>query len=128
MPFESVIYPQRRLIVTTGTGVLTGEEGLACCVGLKKRPEFDPSFDQLLDLTAATKFNASPDDMRRIAQESLFSPSSRRAIIAIEPGIFGLARMFEAFRGLSDVGEQVSVFRDMKQALDWLSSPQVKSS
>lgn len=121
MPFDSVIYPTRRLIVTTGTGFLTGDDGLACAIGLKIKPGFDPSFNQLLDLTAATRFTATADQMKRIAQESTFSKSSRRAIVASEEAVFGLARMFQAYRSMSGVGEQVKVFKEINPALKWLS-------
>jgi len=121
MPFDSVIYPNRRLIVTTGTGFLTGDDGLACATGLKNKPGFDPSFNQLLDLTAATRFTATPEQIERIAQESNFSQSSRRAIVASEEKVFGLARMFQAYRNLSGVGEQVRVFKEINPALKWLS-------
>jgi len=121
MPFESVIYPDRRLIVSTGTGIVTGDDGLACCVGLKTKPQFNPSFNQLIDLSPATKFTATPEQIRRIAQEPLLASSSRRAIVAAESAVFGLARMFEAYRSLSEAGEHVRVFREIDSALDWLS-------
>jgi len=121
MPFSSVISPERRLVITTGTGVLTGDEGLACCTELRDRPGFDPSFNQLLDLTAATRFDATREQIKLMAQVPLFAASSRRAIVTAEAGVFGLARMFEAYRSLSGMGEQVMVFREMKLALEWLA-------
>jgi hypothetical protein len=122
MPFNSVIDAGRHLVITTATGNLTGEEGLACCLRLKKRPDFDPAFNQLLDFTQATRFDATAGELRTIAAQSLFSPASRRAIVATNPTIFGLARMFEAYRNISDVGERVMVFREMREALAWLDT------
>lgn len=122
MPFNSVVDVGRRLIVTTGTGDLTGDEGLACCSQLKERTDFDPGFNQLLDFTGATRFDATSAQLRKMAAQSLFSSASRRAIVATNPAIFGLARMFEAYRNVSDVGEQVMVFSDMKEAMAWIDS------
>jgi hypothetical protein len=122
MPFNSVIDAKRRLVVTTGTGDLTGDEGLACCLQLKKRADFDPTFNQLLDLTGATRFDATSDQLRRMAGEGLFSRSSRRAIVTSNPTIFGLARMFETYRSNSPAGEHIMVFREMREALEWLDA------
>jgi hypothetical protein len=120
MPFDSVIEAGRNLVVTTGRGILTGEEGLACCLQLKERTDFDPRFNQLLDLTLATRFDATPSQLEVIASQPLFAKTSRRAIVATRPAIFGLARMFESYRSISGMGEQVMVFSEMQQALDWL--------
>jgi hypothetical protein len=121
MPFNSVIDTERRLIVSTGTDVVTGDEGLACCRQLKNRPDFNPAFNQLLDLTSATRFDATQDQLRRIANESLLSPGSRRAVVATNPTIFGLARMFQSYRSLSQVSENVMVFNRLDQAVAWLN-------
>jgi len=122
MPFNSVIDADRRLVVTTGTGVVTGDEGLACCVQLKDRKDFDPAFNQLLDFTPATRFDATAAQLRTIALQPLFSRASRRAIVAPNPTIFGLARMFESYRSISEVGEHVMVFSAMDKALEWLEA------
>jgi hypothetical protein len=122
MPFDSVIEAKRHLVITTGTGVLTGEEGLACCLKLKGRADFDPAFNQLLDLTLATRFEATPSQLQTIAAQPLFSSNSRRAIVAKNPAIFGLARMFESYRSLSEVGEHVMVFSEIDQAIQWIDS------
>jgi hypothetical protein len=125
MPFNSVIDLSRHLVVTTATGDLTGDEGLACCLQLKERTDFDPAFNQLLDFTNATRFDASAGQLRTIAAQRLFSSTSRRAIVATNPAIFGLARMFQSYRSLSNVGENIMVFRDLREALIWLDAPEI---
>jgi hypothetical protein len=124
MPFNSVIDASRHLIVTTATGDLTGDEGLACCLQLREQAGFDPGFNQLIDFTHANRFDATSAQLRTIAAQPLFSVASRRAIVATNPTIFGLARMFESYRGASDLGEHVMVFRDMREALTWLDTSQ----
>lgn len=120
MPFNSVIDRGRRLVVTTATGDLTGDEGLASCQQLKERADFDAAFDQLLDFTQATRFDATTAELRSIAAQPLFSASSRRAIVAPNSTIFGMARMFETYRHMYGFGEQIMVFREMHEALEWL--------
>jgi len=122
MPFNSVIDASRNLVISTATGDLTGDEVFARCLQLKERDDFNPAFNQLLDFTRAHRFDATADQLRRIASEPLFSSASRRAIVATNPTIFGLARMFESYRSISDVGEDVRVFREMREALAWLDA------
>jgi hypothetical protein len=122
MPFHSVIDARRHLVVTTATGDLSGDEGLACCLQLRERADFDPAFNQLLDFTHATSFDATSGQLRTIAAQPLFSPASRRAIVATNPTIFGLARMFESYRSSSESGEHVMVFRELREALEWLDA------
>jgi hypothetical protein len=124
MPFNSVINVSRHLVMTTATGEVTGDEGLACCLELKARTDFDPAFNQLLDFTQATRFDATTGQIRQIAAQPLFSSASRRAIVATDPAIFGVARMFEAYRSISNVGERIMVFSDMREALVWLDAPE----
>jgi hypothetical protein len=121
MPFNSVIDARRHLVVTTATGDATGDEGLACCLELKARSDFDPAFDQLLDFSNANRFDATAGQLRKIAAQPLFTRTSRRAIVATNPAIFGVARMFEAYRSISDLGEHIMVFSDMSEALKWLN-------
>jgi hypothetical protein len=89
---------------------------------LKERADFDPAFNQLLDFTHAARFDATAVQLRTIAAQPLFSRASRRAIVATNDAIFGLARMFEAYRSISDVGERVMVFRETHEALAWLET------
>jgi hypothetical protein len=86
---------------------------------LLANPDFDPSFDQLIDMTAATKLEISEYEARTLATRRIFSPKSRRALVATEPHIFGLGRMMEIYRdGLSYA--EVHVFYSMDKALNWL--------
>jgi hypothetical protein len=120
MPFNSIIDVNRRLVVTTGTSILNGDEGLRCCEQLKKRPDFDPAFNQQLDPTSATRFDATSVQVQAIAAQRLFSRESRRAIVASQPAICGLARMYESYRALTEVGERIRVFNELGEALEWL--------
>ena len=43
---------------------------------LSKDPDFDSSFSQIADFTQVTRIELSPDDVRTLAQRSLFFPDS----------------------------------------------------
>ena len=51
MPFDYFIDQERRLVITTGTGIVTGAEIKAHYERLLADPVFDNRFNQLIDLT-----------------------------------------------------------------------------
>jgi hypothetical protein len=110
---------QRRLILTTAEGRVTFDDVRDHQGRLLADPDFDASFDQLIDATAATKFEISADQARILAKRCIFSPKSRRAFVATEPHIFGLGRMMEIYREGLEYAD-VHVFYSMDEALKWL--------
>lgn len=100
--------------------MLTRDDILGHLDQLSADPDFDPSYFQLQDYTQFTRLAITPDDVRVITERSIFSPSSRRALLVKNDVQFGLARMVELHRGLK--GETgVRVFRTLDEALDWIS-------
>src|SRR5260370_379170 len=80
VPTAYEINKQRRLVISTGLEPLTLADALAHQDKLARDPDFDPSFSQILDLTRVTLINLQANDIRRLAQKTIFSPESRRAI------------------------------------------------
>jgi hypothetical protein len=110
---------KRRLVLSSGEGVLTKEDILGHMERLSKDPEFDPDFSQVSDFTHLTGVDFGPEDVRLFAQRNIFSPRSRRAFVVKDDLQFGLARMFEIHRELK--GESgIRVFRTFDEALDWI--------
>jgi hypothetical protein len=119
MPFYYKIDKESRLVMSTGSGVLTVADSLAHQDELLKDPDFRPSFSQLMDLTHVTKLEHTSEDVRRVAQRPVFSPSSRRAILVTADMTFEVARRFEMLR--EALGEKgIRVFRDLDDALEWV--------
>ena len=121
MPTTYEINKQRRLVISTGSGRITLAEALAHQEKLQKDPDFDPSFSQVIDLTRITDFALEANDIRRLAQGTIFSRESRRAIVASSDLVYGLGRMYEILR--ETAGEDgIRVFRNLDAALDWIFS------
>jgi hypothetical protein len=119
MPFSYKIDKERKIVMSTGYGVFVLADALAHQEKLSKDPDFDPSFCQLMDFTHVTKLDLRAEDVRRLAQASIFSRDSRRAILVTSDAAFGLARMFEIVR--STFGERgIQTFRNLDHALDWV--------
>ncbi len=112
---------ENRLVITTHTGVITEGFFLHHQSALLADPEFDASFNQLVDLTDTTGVELSPEFMRRMAERHVFSPQSRRAVVTPKKEIFGLTRMFQSYRELVGGKEQIQIFEDRDEALRWLA-------
>ena len=119
MPVFLNIYKERRLVMSTVSGVVTIADALAHRENLRKHPDFEPSFSQLVDLSNVTKIEFSREDVERFAQDTIFSLNSRRAAVATGDVVYGFARMFEMLRE-SKGEEGLRVFRHLDEALDWV--------
>jgi hypothetical protein len=119
MPLTFTIDPARRLITSTGHGVLTKDEMMAQIRALQAAPNFDRDYRQLWDLTETTEIAITFPDMMWIAEVNVFSLTTPRAFLAPANAIFGVARMFEMLRRAK--GETgIRVFRDRAEAERWL--------
>ena len=120
MPCRYVIDKPRRLIISIYSDHVT----LAEIEGHKDQftsdPEFDPEFDQFVDLTAVTALDISIDEAKTIARRKVFSPTARRAFLASSPSVYGMYRLMEAYHSMAEGEEQVCVFYDREAALKWL--------
>jgi hypothetical protein len=118
MPVSYVIDKENRLVISTATGVVTSEEIQGFRRQILQDPDFDPTFSQLGDLSLAT-LDLDADEVKVLAEGSVFSLTSRRALVGTSLEVYGLARMFEIVRGLR--GDQaIRVFRTRDDALAWL--------
>ena len=82
-------------------------------------PDFDVTFDQLIDTTAAAEIAISADEAKVLAVRRIVSPESRRAFVATKSHIFGLGRMMQVYH--EPLGD-VQVFYSMDEALKWLEN------
>jgi hypothetical protein len=82
-------------------------------------PNFDPRYSQLLDFTHVTKIELSTEDVRKLAERSVFWPTSRRAILVSTDLAHGLAQLFKMLR--ENAGEKgIKVFRNLDDVLEWI--------
>jgi hypothetical protein len=120
MPLLYAIDKDRQLIITTASDRVTYEEIKDHQGRLLRDSNFDPRFNQIIDMTAVTTLDISIEEAKRIAQRPLFSKTSRRAFVASDPGVFGMGRLMEAYNEMSDAASRTYVFSDLPSALIWL--------
>lgn len=117
-----------RLVTSTAWDKLTGADVLEHRRQLKNDPDFDRDMFQLVDLTRMKEVHIDFLSMAKLADEHLFSPSSRRAFVAPHPLAFGIAQMFIRLRRpVGNVSnreiceaEEMEVFDSKEEALRWL--------
>jgi hypothetical protein len=120
MPFSYVVYKDHRLVVSTGSDRVTFSEIKARQDQTKTDPDFDPEFNQLVDLRTVTGFDMSSEQAKALARRMIFSSTSKRAFVAASPAIFGVARMWEIFAEMADHPSEIRVFYDLPSALQWV--------
>ncbi|MGC1619940.1 MAG: hypothetical protein WA765_15735 [Candidatus Acidiferrum sp.] len=123
MPAFYKIDKERRLVMSSGTGVFNKEDALSHQNRLLADPDFDPSYSQLLDFTHVAKIDLTAADIRLLAVRNIFLSESRRAFLVPNDLAFGLGRMYEILREAA--GERgIRIFRNLEEALDWVLSKQ----
>lgn len=108
----------RRLVISCGWGVLSGDDLLVHCRALRADPLFRPSFSQLIDLRGVTELAARAPAIRAVAGENPFGSGARRAILVSSDVAFGMARMYQLLT--DETSDESQVFRDQDLALAWL--------
>lgn len=120
VPLRYTINRALKLVVTTGSGVVTFSECQAHQDRFSADPDFDPAFNQLLDMTAVTQLKLTANQTSTLARRKLFTSGSRRAFLVSSDASYGIARMAQAHNELSSNPSEVAVFRDRSAALKWL--------
>ena len=128
MPLEFKIHRDHNLMVTRFWGVVTDEELLDAWREGFANPEYELGTDKLTDMSDVTEFRVGFDALRQLAElvAKKYANSDqtfRSAIIAPDDDCFGSARAYEVFR--SDSPNQLQVFREADQALEWLEFPEL---
>lgn len=120
MPCRYIVDKERKLVISIGWDRLTFAEMRGQQEEFAKDPEFNPAFNQLVDLTALTELDLTVEEAKRIARCGMFLPTSRRAVIASNAATYGMGRMMDAYHSIATGREEISVFHDRESALQWL--------
>lgn len=118
VPVVYTIDSERGIVFTTVTGKVSVGEMLEHFKQLAADPAYHPHFDGLSDQAAAEMFEASGEDLRRLALALPLVAPARRAIIVNSDLHFAFGRMVEMNR--STAGVETRVFRTREDAAAWL--------
>ena len=118
MPTSYEIDAHRRLVTSRIWGAVTDAEIHQHNEKLRTDPRFDGTYQQLVDMTGVTKIGVSTSTINETSLDQFFEPGTRRAFVATDDAVFGMARMF-ALRA-EGLGQTIQVFREEDQAKEWL--------
>ncbi len=136
MPARYTIDDDRKLITTTWHGPASEEELIEALsryqVEIKLRPPY-LFYDEILDFSGAGKFMLSAEGIRRLVEIAVRSDPqcvrTRLAIVVVSPVTYGLARMYQTYRGLMPgASKEVRIFRNGRDALEWIQRTNASSS
>jgi hypothetical protein len=122
MPCHYVIDKERKLILTTGEGIVTFAELKLHQDQLLADANLNATFDQLVDFATVTKVDVSVEEAKLLARRAVLSPESRRAVIATEKSVFGMFRLAQAYHEMTEGHSHLGVFYDRAEALRWLGN------
>jgi hypothetical protein len=120
MPCRYLIDLDRGIVVSSGWGRVTYAELKAHQDRLVNDPDFYPELNQLVDGTAVTTLDMSPEEAKAIGSRKFFSRKSKRALLANDLQILSIARIFQQHAQREGNRENVSVFHERRAAMEWL--------
>jgi hypothetical protein len=128
MPLHFTISKRDRLVETVGEGridfpAITQYQGR-----LVVHPDFDPSFDQIVDFTAVGEIALSTEEIQQWAVRKIFTRSARRVGITSDGLHRGIFCMFRAYHHIFGAEEAMHLARTRAEALAWLSRSPVAVS
>jgi|SRR5882724_497915 len=119
MPMFYHIDKARKLVMTSGTGVLTRPDVDSHFQKLLSDPDFQPRYSELGDFTNLSKLDLTAEDIRDFARTDIFSAESRRAVVVNDDAAAVLAEMFALLRHVA--GERgIRVFRTLEDGIVWI--------
>jgi hypothetical protein len=124
MPISYRIDPERNLVLTTASGILTDDDVLQHKAHLVQDPAFQPGMKELSDIRGIDRLEVTPAGVRAMVQQDERDgarvASHQLALVLSKDVAYGMARMYQTLAE-SKMGS-VGVFRDAAEAIAWLQS------
>ena len=123
MPISFTIYEGQELFVSLWAGSVSDLDMLSSYKDLFENEQYKPGYNEIVDARNAQMDGVTSVGLRNLASMvnqylSGKTVSFKTAIIAPANSSFGISRMYEVFA--NDSPEQVRVFREPNDALEWI--------
>lgn len=128
MPVSYTVDSKLRRIVARAAGAVGEQDLIAYQKEIGSRPDL-VGYDEILDATQTDSLlDINFSGLKRVADLAASMDAAgkppRLAIVANRDMIYGLGRMYEAFRETAaHTNKQVAVFHSRQEAEAWLASP-----
>lgn len=132
MSLSYEIDSKHRLVIARGHGVLTYDDLVGYLTDVWSRPGAT-DFDEIVDVGDVERIAYdSPRQVSELAEHAASMDSQKDTLLAIvapDYGAYGLARMYQTFRGLQSKGrKKVEVFRSFDEASLWIAKERLSAS
>ena len=98
MSVQFTIDASQKLVIRKFSGEISDADILENPRRVQADPQFDPSFSEVVDFSGVTGGDVSTSAIQELArQKSIFNLASKRVVIAPQPLLYGLTRMFEVY-------------------------------
>lgn len=98
MPTRLSIDTKAGMVYSTYYGDMATADLVQHIAAIRKHPDFNPDFDELIDASGVRSFDVPSDDVRELAsRDSPFHARAKRVLVAPQDLVFGLGRMFQTF-------------------------------
>jgi hypothetical protein len=119
-PARYKVIAEKRLVIVEFGRILTASVIAAYVASLRAHPEFDPSFSEILDLSAVEEIHLRGEEMMRLADRvDPFSFDSKRAFVVRDALHAHQARMYQILR---NSGANIRAFHSVGEAERWILS------
>lgn len=122
MPIDYQIIESKKLVVTKGSGEVTGDDVLRHLDQLAADQRYAAPMKKFVDYRFIDGINISPEEANEIARKkkSLNAVFHEETCAFVSPGdvTYGLSRVHQALLDSSDVS--TGVFRRIEEAWEWL--------
>ncbi len=124
MPITYTIDDARGRVTLRYEGIITDRDLYAVYESLYEDPGHRIGMDEVADCRAVDRIDVTRAGLQGLSAATALRFDAKQvpwrvAIVAPSDAVFGMARMYEAFR--SESPEQVQVFRDLSTAEVWLT-------
>ena len=125
MPVTVTIDTERKLVVTTASGVVSDEEFLQAREELLADPRFEPSFDRLWDFSAVTQEKVTDKTLTYLADTSPCAGMIYRAVVVCMPPE-PFQRVLDFIATSRRFSRQIAAFPLRQMADDWIRTERAK--
>ena len=129
MPAKHYIDEHNRLIVTTWHGEASDSELIEAIIEYQNKIKSHPdyvSYNEILDLSKVEGVALTTDGLKQLGRTASKTDhkevTTRLAIIVQSSLLYGLARMYEAYRNLiPSSNKEIRIFKDEQAATKWVN-------
>ncbi len=120
MPVTLTIEPERRLVTTTGSGIVTDEDFMRARQQLLEHPDFDASFDRIWNFRAVTESQVSEEIAAQLVANSPNTEKSICRAVVMSERAAPMKDIIDFISRTRRANRRIAAFPDLRSAEQWI--------